>query len=304
VDDYQELHALVTAGDIRAAELRAAELTAAGDDEAWTVLGDILDDIDVLAALAAYKNGAEQSGQWLSYGNALSRHGWHTEAIDAYTQALPDEPAIAHRNIGIVHFEDLDDPAGAEYHYRRAIAEGDAVSGRLLGEVLEDQDRPAEALEYLQAAASAGDPRALIPLGWAYRKLGRFEEAEQAYLSAYDMRLDEEAVYYLATTYSDQGKLDQAEATYRRALADGDKSVLLNLGDIVALRGDSHQAISLYRQAIAAGEKLAWNNLGVELEHIGKYGQARKAFSAGAQLGDALAAENLAKTREHRHRHY
>jgi tetratricopeptide (TPR) repeat protein len=84
-----------------------------------------------------------------------------------------------------------------------------------------------------------GDPLALAPLGWAYEKLGRVAEAEKVLLACYEMRLHDEVVNDLGNLYSEQGKLDQAEALYRQALADGDESVLLNLGNVVAEQGDS-----------------------------------------------------------------
>ncbi|AGM07137.1 tetratricopeptide repeat protein [Amycolatopsis keratiniphila] len=263
------------------------------DPEEWLELGDRLANDDPQRSLLAYQQAAEQGGYWLTYGNALSNSGKIAEAIQAYTLALADDPAIAHRNLGIVYHDDLEDMALAEQHFRQAVEAGDEVSSRLLGEVLVDQDRPQEAIELLESARAGGDPRALVSLGWAYKMTGHLPEAEAAFRAAHDMDLDEETVLYLGNLLQELGRLDEAAALYEQALRAGNDAVLVNLGNVRSEQGRPHEAIAFYREAIASGDNDGWNNLGHTLQHLGHLEEAREAYTTGAELGDTVAAANL-----------
>jgi tetratricopeptide (TPR) repeat protein len=151
------------------------------------------------------------------------------------------------------------DHAAAERAFRRAIELGPSLTAARdgLAAALLAQDRTGEALSTLEAAAD-------LPQGGMRGEL--LEGA--AHLQA--------------------GRLDQAEAVFRRALEREPESAeaLLALGLVASQRGDAAAAVELCRRAVTADPGLAdgWQQLGVSALRAGDVRQAVEALERAAAL--------------------
>lgn len=89
------------------------------------------------------------------------------------------------------------------------------------------------------------------------------------------------------------GRLDDAEAAYRRALlSDGDNvDIHFNLGNVLVSLKRYDQAMECYRRTLQLEPKYveAWNNLGVALGELRRLDEACDAFRSALQLDPAYA---------------
>ncbi len=131
-------------------------------------------------------------------------------------------------------------------------------------------------------------------------RAGELDLASELFREASD-RGHAGAALMLGTLYQEGGRLPDAEAQYRRALAGGDldESLLaqaeLSLGFIRAQLGDDRQAEQFYRSAAARGDVEAMFNLGNLLRRTGRDAEAETAYRQAAEAGLADAAYNLAE---------
>ncbi|HEX2094182.1 MAG TPA: tetratricopeptide repeat protein [Longimicrobiaceae bacterium] len=195
---------------------------------------------------------AEHAKTWSSRGIALGRLGRHREALESFDRALELDPgdAATHLNRGLL-YRVLKRPRDAEDDLRRAIAlgaEGTVVSTALVGLLLEDLQRPDEALaaarESLErSGASAG---ALNSMARAFFRHGRREDLAEA--ESWSRRAVELAPgsglfrHTLACLLGAQGK-------WRDALEEA--AVFLADRDLLTTRLD--EVIDFFIDAVAAG---------------------------------------------------
>lgn len=101
----------------------------------------------------------------------------------------------------------------------------------------------------------------------------------------------------LALRQADGGKIDDAIASYRKALEldPAQWEAYNNLGVILAARNLIDEAVALYRQALAhdPGNAFAHNNLGLALARKGDLDGAIREFRTAAEAGHAEAVCNL-----------
>lgn len=153
---------LATAIDTATARVRAHPKDAA----AWANLGMVLDANGFFdEASAAYRRATElrptEPKAWYHLAIVLERENRFEDALDAAAQAAllaPDYPPLP-RNVALWHLA-RGRVADAETHARRAAELSRGSSGALLvlGRVLLEQGRDAEAAEVLEAAVMAWPP--------------------------------------------------------------------------------------------------------------------------------------------------
>lgn len=160
-------------GAVRDDDLAAAIATATArvrgnskDAAAWTNLGMVLDANGFFdEASAAYRRATElrpaEPKAWYHLAIVLERENHFEQALDAAAQAVllaPDYPPLP-RNVALWYLA-RGRVAEAETHARRAAELSRGSSGALLvlGRVLLEQSRDAEAAEVLEAAVMAWPP--------------------------------------------------------------------------------------------------------------------------------------------------
>ena len=162
-------------------------------------------------AVQAILINPEMADAHVNFGNALVALNSPGEAVEAYVKATRLEPdnSLAWFNMGNAHAA-LDEHDAAAENYRRAIALADA-------------------------------PACQLALGNALYAGQRFEDAVEAYGRA--LSLDPgclDAAVNLAALLRDMGRLTEAEAGLRRALADAahEPDLHWNLALVLLTRGD------------------------------------------------------------------
>jgi len=213
------------------------------------------------------------------------------EAEFAFQEAITANASMAeaHTELGILYAEQRQHEA-AEGCYRRAIALRPtfAVAHYNLGNVLREANRLEEAATaYLEAVrlkpdsidawynlgltrkaqgrihdaiAAYGEaialqprfPEALNNLGTCLIALSRLEEAEQCFHKSLAIKQTHMPYYNLALLYSEQAKLGQAAASYRKctALAPAYLPAQVDLADLLARRGEVAEAEEIYRRLL------------------------------------------------------
>lgn len=152
---------------------------------------------------------------------------------------------------------------------------------KILGAVLKQIGRNAEALPFLQQAAALSPKDAQVHdlLGMALQDMGRPVEAELSYRQAVsaDPR-NVSAHCNLGTTLQDLGRLSEAEASFRRVLQLEPHlaEAHYNLGNTLKKMGRLIEAEACYRRAlrIKPGYVNAQGNLGVILQGMGRLDEA------------------------------
>ena len=256
------------------------------------VAADVLDDARYEAQLLADTDKAHLSVYLTALGNLAARSGDFEGArgkLEDAVKADPKEP-LAHTALGLVlgtrkeygprakaeidaalaikpdhlpallakgQIELLDgDLPGASSHLEAALKVREDVTARLLlGEVRLRQQRPAEAAEQFQRAASI-DPKnadAMGRLGQVLLSLGRAEEAERALRAAAQLRNDTPTLNALGFALMRQKKSAEALGLFGQTLEREGSSAEALYGAALASEelGRADQAIGLYRKLLA-----------------------------------------------------
>jgi serine/threonine-protein kinase len=181
---------------------------------------------------------------------------------------------------------------------------GDFWVNEKLGKALGDQKLPLleEEVRYLTAAVALRPESggAHYNLGHALSEQGKLDEAIAAYRRALDLDPKDAAAHInLGAALDKLGKLDEAMAAFRIALDLDPKHVLAhyNLGLVLSEQGKLDEAIAAYRRALDLDPKhaAAHTNLGNALARQGKLDEAIAALRQALALDpkDALAHYNL-----------
>jgi tetratricopeptide (TPR) repeat protein len=129
-----------------------------------------------------------------------------------------------------------------------------------LGEALGKMGKYDEAREAFESALRM-DPNysdAWYNMGVMYEQAGKAPEAEECYLKAVAMRETAEGRNNLANTQRAQLKLEQAEANYRRATELGYAGAQMNLSLLLMLKGDYVQGLPLFEMREQYGSDEAY----------------------------------------------
>lgn len=200
----------------------------------------------------------------LNLGHALRMAGRAEQALTAYRAAR----------------ETLPQQAPGKANQQAILAEGN---------LLEELDRPGEAVALYEAAARS--PDLLFSLGSALNKLGRLDDAEAALEEALAQVPDfAQAHGNLGGIRLKRGKAEAAAASYRRGLAAAPSEPLLHLGLGNALyQGrDFAAAAEAFSQALALKGDLADAHAGLvnALARAGRSEAALAAAERAAKLPD------------------
>jgi protein O-GlcNAc transferase len=195
----------------------------------------------------------------------------------------------------------------AEALYRQALAEDpqniDAL--HFLGVVALQRGDPAQAVVLISQALSRNpaNPPACNNLGLALAAQGKRREAVSAWLEALALHPEfadaarnlrenlgvlepdpaSDAHFDQGNAYKDQGRLEEAIASYRKAvsLAPAFAAAHVNLGGALAQHGRHADACLSFRKALILEPELpgAWFNLGISAYQLGDHGSAKAALA-------------------------
>ena len=202
----------------------------------------------------------------------------------------------------------------AEALYREALAEDpqniDAL--HFLGVITLQRGDPAQAAVLISQALSrnAANPPALNNLGLALAAQGKRREAVSAWLDALALQPDfhdaqrnlkghlsaggglqrdaaSDAHFNQGNAYKDDGRLEEAIASYRKAvaMAPGFPAAHVNLGSALVQHGRHGEAVACFRKALVLEPELAeaWFNLGVSFYRLGDLASATPALESYLQ---------------------
>jgi len=198
----------------------------------------------------------------VAMARVLRTRGAATDSIETLHEALArhPQPAGAHRELGM-SYESVGDPAEAERQFRAAaaLAPDDWMNWNALGSFLVRAGRTEGARVAYERAARLAPP----DVRWPQENLaileiveGDFEAAVEAFEGLDPAKADPELASNMATAYFFVGRLDEAEALYRRAveLEPRDPRIHRNLGDLHLRRGRTGAAREAYRRALELTE--------------------------------------------------
>ncbi|HLQ33547.1 MAG TPA: tetratricopeptide repeat protein [Chloroflexota bacterium] len=204
-----------------------------------------------------------QAGQALELfqqGNGLAQQGRLQDAAQCFRQALELEPRLveAQSNLGAA-LKLLGQLEEAEVELRAAIAaKPDYLDARLnLGSMLEAQEKLAEALKVFDDVTQLWpqEPAPWVALGHVQLSLSMFDEAEASCRRALERGTAQAAQAHsnLGAALHQQGRVEEAEAAYRRALA-ADRNFAVahaNLGTLLETVQRFEDAVSAQERAVA-----------------------------------------------------
>lgn len=216
---------------IRAARQRYPEQTGFLRLEAQTLadLGRVDEGVALLRTLL--KGSVDDFDEYLAISALYLQSTRAADAVVAARKALelapagrPDMTEAALITLSSAQ-ERAGDLKGSEESLRRILA-GDPNNATALNNLgyflVERNERLTEALEMIQRAVRSNPTNSsfLDSLGWAYFKLGKFEEAERHLKEAARRNASSVAIHeHLGDLYQRQGKLELARAAWQKALS-------------------------------------------------------------------------------------
>ena len=172
---------------------------------------------------------AGDSESWYYLGRTKYNENRFAEAIGAFQQYLKLDPKSVKGkdNLGL-SYQGLGRTADAANAYRDAIAMQEHNLGQdpgpyiNLAALLLDQNRPHEAIPYLQRAVaiSPQDTRAHEQLGKSYERLAQLPKAQSEYEKAVELTPQNSRLHYmLGHVYQKQGMTEKAKLEFDRSEA-------------------------------------------------------------------------------------
>ena len=227
---------------------------------------------------------------------ARKRQDWSaaSQAFQAVGQLEPDNPEVW-RTLAQIAYAHKDYAASVEY-IKRALALRPTPQDReflinLLG-FLEDYPEAMNVLNDLLAEAPTQEERVCIytTLGHAYRRLGKFAEAAQAFQEANKLEKDLPTMEALAQAREQEGRSSQAIAAYQEILMQRPSpQIHLKLGILFEQTGNSEAALSHLKQASAGGgprtlRLTASRHLGFIYYRLGRFAEAQQSLEHALEL--------------------
>ncbi len=222
----------------------------------------------------------------------LAREGEHEAAVEAFRQALGDNPGMpeAWEYLGLsLHRLDRGEEALEAYGQALALSGGDPQLVASMALIHLELDQLDLARAGIEAAREGGVELDGVArrLGLGLARSGRWQEA-QSVLQAALGRGESGVASALGRVLSEEGRQDAAVETLRRALRSNpaDPEALETLS-LVYLRLQSwEEAATAAERALDldAGRVQAWNNRGVALHYLGRKAQALEAWQQAMAL--------------------
>ncbi len=224
---------------------------------------------------------------WWRLGEAEFKQGNNREADVAYARAEADAAVAGHARRGRARVAGANAPSGRPYTPPRD-AMIDALADRSRSSVFLLRQAAAIAMsadptrrEQLVRRALEVDPRnpdVVYEMGALLQQLRRPGDALPYFVRHLDMlEDDQQTLVQIGKCYSDLGRLEEAEATLRRALALGaDATGYYNLGFVLERRGRTRDAEESYRRTLSVDptHAAANNNLAALLAESGRVAEA------------------------------
>jgi DNA-binding transcriptional regulator GbsR (MarR family) len=116
------------------------------------------------------------------------------------------------------------------------------------------------AFKYIQPLADKGYPKAMFKTAFLYQQQGKQEQAEYYYLKAVE-KDSSEAMYNLAFLYQKQKKLEQAEYYYLKAVEKDSSEAMYNLAFLYHEQNNLERAEHYYLMASEKGQTKAMRGL-------------------------------------------
>jgi tetratricopeptide (TPR) repeat protein len=182
---------------------------------------------------------------------------------------------------------------------------GNAAALSLLAALAADEGDERGALHWADQAAAA-DPHAAAPhytSGRVYQAQGRLGEAETSYRRALALEQDDAKTHNnLGCVLQMQGRLDEAIASFRRALA-LDPALAQANQNLAAITRDpdaAQKALASYRRQLERnpGDAEAHNNLGNVYRELGMHREAIASFAEAIRLAPGFAEAHLSRSFE------
>ena len=179
------------------------------------------------------------------------------------------------------------------------------LAWKVLGAIFGQTDRKAEAVNanQISVALSPQDATAHYNLGITLQELGRLDAAEASYRKAIALKPDYAVAHSnLGVTLKELGRLNEAEASYTQAIAfkPDFAEAYSNLGITLQELGRLDEAEASCRQAIAlkSDDAEAYGNLGITLKELGRLDEAEASYTQAIVLKPdfAEARYNLGNT--------
>jgi tetratricopeptide (TPR) repeat protein len=231
-------------------------------------------------------------------GRIHLRNGDLQAAAAAFARALELDGRNAEALIGLGSVERARGNSEAAIHYVQRALQVDPSSVSALSELAElerDRGRLDDAIRLLQEALAIDDAQPWLHLGYGdvLQRAGRYPEALKAFELVLQLDPDSfKARYNLGVTYTNMGRLDDAERLYLEALEKSPKDPEVakahnNLGDIYLRRGDVAKARERFRSAVDGSPvnlEARYNLAMLEMEEGGDLQRAVTLLEEAARL--------------------
>jgi tetratricopeptide (TPR) repeat protein len=252
--------------------------------------GHAIDAIEVLRQAVA---AGESSAPDLLVRAYLDSGSWR--ACEEWLTPLVEQGELRFAGRLGVALAELGDRERAEDMLRLAIDTGEVTAANDLAVLLRDAGRLSAAMQVLANAAAAGDSQALANIVQLHLEAGNLTAAVRvAEQHADEIRPD--TIVALADVRAQQGRLDDAEAYYRRGAELGGLRAHTAYGQfLLTMRGDPDRAEVAFRQAEQHTEPGWAYTLGRFLLDEGRTDEARYYLQVAIDAGDSAAAVALAE---------
>lgn len=207
-----------------------------GIGECYYARGDITHSVQAFDKTTRLKSDYIQA--YLSLIEIYEQYGEWGKAKECYTRVIEIDPELygACHNLGLIYFEleeweeALDlfcqeiavDPYSHETYYMMGLVYSD----------LEEWDMAIQAFSVVEQLAEEIDCDIYYRLGLAFKKLGRYQEAEKVYKQAINANpFDYTGYIGLGLLYEEAGRLNDAMEEYIKAINLGAFSIPLSFGN-------------------------------------------------------------------------
>ncbi len=198
-----------------------------------------------------------------------------------HTLAVTENNYVMHNNYANV-LNNLERPAEAVEHFKEALRflpDSFEVHNNY-GNALKKLDRIDDAVRHYQKALKL-NPKAHLThynLALALVAKGQYDEAIEHYKIYFGPDFEDDAHYNVATRLASEGKLAEAIEQYEKALKFTPDRVeaLSNLGYAFAQKGEHSRALEYYQKALAAdpNDIITHGRMALTLASIGRYDEA------------------------------
>lgn len=225
----------------------------------------------------------------------LSDRGDYGEAALFFEKAIEQgDLEYAPMDLATVLADELDRKGDAERLIKEALARGQRRGLVNLGVLRTKEGRFKEAEEALNQALSAHIPYAHLHMGKLLEAKGQIDEAVAEYLRCVDDELDGDAWKHPGWHLLELGRLDAAEAMFRRGVEAGDGKNYRYLGRVLHEMNRSEEAKRTFEEALANDQRDVLVEYGIMLRDTGRTEDAEQTLYEALQEGDSDAHLELA----------